>query len=48
MGRDCPDTRIVLCDDASCRVTMQSTLYVAVIIIILGRCTCIDLGLVSI
>lgn len=36
MGRDCPDTRIVLCDDASCRVTMQSTLYVAVITIILG------------
>ena len=48
MGRDCPDIRIVLCDDASCRVTMQSTLYVAVITITLDRrCICIDLGLVS-
>ena len=41
-GRVCPDTSIVLCDDASCRVTMQSTLYVAVITIILDRgCICI-------
>ena len=38
-GRVCPDTRIVLCDGASCRVTMQSTLYVAVITI--RGCICI-------